>query len=74
MPRKKKFKFKISNHQARFFANLFTNLAAGWFGAILITPNLENGIFGLTKSIVPAIVCSVIAIQLEKYLEKHQYG
>lgn len=63
-------KFKPSNKERRFLAGLFTNLAAGWIGVILISPGLGNisrswDYFILTINFLAAIICSVLAIKFE---------
>lgn len=52
-------------------ADLFINLSAGWFGAILIVPNLSRGEFPdnlkiLTVDIVLGIVSLLFAVRLKK--------
>ena len=56
-------------------SGLFTNLSAGWIGAILIFQNfsdlavLDNKII-LTTDIITAIVCLLIAFWLEEKSQK----
>lgn len=58
--------------QAKFLAGLFTNLAAGWLGALFITPNfLGFHVEFLTYDVLGVTMCSWIAIKLEEKLEKY---
>lgn len=64
---------KFTKAQTRFLANLLTNLAAGWIGVILISPNFTNlyeinNIVVLIFDVFSVIFCSVLAVDLEKRL------
>ena len=53
-------------------ADFFINLAAGWFGALIIVPNFAGinwpyNIFILTADVLAAIFSLVIAIKLRKF-------
>lgn len=55
----------------RVFSGLFTNLSAGWFGALLIFPNAlytdwSANVFPLTINVLGGIVSLTLAIRLEK--------
>lgn len=57
--------------QLRILSGLFTNLAAGWVGAMIITPNFSDvtnfrGAFVLLFDAVAAIVSLVIAFLIEE--------
>lgn len=57
--------------QTRFFAGLFTNLAAGWYGLVILTPNFSdlskpNGLWTLLWDIFFAILFSWMAIKFEE--------
>lgn len=64
----KKYVRKSKLAQIKFFAELFTNLAAGWLGVIFITPQLNIDLFSLIKNYIFAIVCSAAAIKLNRFL------
>lgn len=64
---------KFTKAQTRFLANLLTNLTAGWIAVIVISPNFTNlyeinNIVVLIFDVFSVIVCSVLAIDLEKKL------
>lgn len=60
----------LTSPRARFLAGLFTNLAAGWLAALLITPNFVGADFTiLTYDVLGVIFCSWLAIKLEEKLE-----
>ena len=53
------------------FSDLLVNLAAGWFGAILIVPNYSSArgktkIIVLISDFVSAILCLAIAFLLKR--------
>lgn len=57
--------------QLRILSGLFTNLAAGWFGAMIIAPNFSDvssfrGVFVLLFDGLAAIVSLVIAFLIEE--------
>lgn len=61
----------FSAGQRRVLAGLFTNLTAGWVGAIIIAPNFSDiftfsGGFILLFDALAAIVCLVVAFYLEE--------
>ena len=54
----------------RVLSGFFTNLAAGWFGAVIIFPNFEqpptpNSLTLLTFDLLFGIPCLLVAFQLE---------
>lgn len=51
---------------ARFLAGLFTNLAAGWFGAILIAPSFEVNLANIPKFLLMGLLFSWFAIKMEE--------
>jgi len=63
-------KISISLAQAKFFAGLFTNLAAGWLGVIFIAPTFGGDLLVLTEDVFFCIVCSWLAIKFEERVGK----
>lgn len=66
-----RFRKLFSQSRRRVLSSLFTNLAAGWIGAVFIFPNfynlslIENKII-LTLDITGVIVCLLLAFWLEE--------
>ena len=57
--------------EAKFLSGFLTNLAAGWFGVIAITPNFSDlsqreDLLLLTRNAILVTVCSVLAIKIEE--------
>lgn len=57
--------------KVKVLSALFTNLSAGWIGAVIIFPNFSDlssfwGKFLLTFDIVAAIVCLIVAFWFEE--------
>ena len=52
------------------FSQLFVNLAAGWFGLVLITPQITGlDSYLLIKSILNGIVSLILAVMLKELNE-----
>lgn len=67
----------ITVPRARFFAGLFTNLAAGWIGVIFIAPNFSDlskigDVWVLTFDVFFAILFSWLGIKLEEYIQRYE--
>jgi hypothetical protein len=65
---------KLTQAETRFLANLFTNISAGWFGVIIITPNFADltrfeDVAVLIFNIISAILFSGFAIRMEEKLK-----
>jgi hypothetical protein len=64
----------LTKPQTRFFANLLTNLSAGWIGVIIISPNFTNlqekgDLSLLIFDVIFAIIFSDMAIRMEKRIK-----
>lgn len=66
---------KLDPAWLKALADLFINLSAGWFGAVIIVPNFwpptkfANFLF-LTYDLIAGILFLVVAIRLRKLSEK----
>lgn len=68
-------KILFSESRLSVLSGLFTNLAAGWIGAIIIFPNFSDLSFFFNKFIllsdlVAAIICLLVAFWLEERIIK----
>lgn len=57
------------------FSDLLVNLAAGWFGSVLIAPNfsplsLPEGLAILTVDIIAGTLCLLTAYRLKKSIKQ----
>lgn len=65
----------FSRPALKSISSLFVNLSATWFGAAFITPNLvrlseREALILLTKYFLSAILCLMLSIKIEDYLDK----
>jgi len=61
----------FTSAKLKVLSGLFTNLSAGWIGAVVIFPNFSDlssfwGKFLLTFDVIAAIVCLIIAFWFEE--------